>query len=382
MHRLLLLFAVVLTLSISQFSHASGTVLNGGDAVQCGYAEFPPKPGYYSLDYLLTLDPEAPPLYEVKSIEESLQRLNALMKMKLPELHRSFEIFMRNFLNRDMKRTHLWQPAPHGLINIEDENMIAQLPPACRVTHDKVSLIQAVVRQTPAFTRMPAHTVFAFDTEVLKHMKERLPLQLSFLLVHEWLWEFSNHVVTNRMVNRLLHSQDFERMSRDQLVNFFKQISFSAPNAEQIVLYPESCLPNPKNLPRVFSSLQVIDAALGYSRLNCNNQECQSHVSASRQLFDQTFSKPKFIFSADYSFQLNVEIQGRKFTSLQCNVNVSTAEVQCGDLMGASFKLSGTMNPSCMRLVDDNVQVTNIGISRELNVLYFKLNMENSERFR
>jgi hypothetical protein len=369
-------------------AHSSGQVLNGGDAVQCGYSDFPPKPGFYSLDYLLTYDPEATPLYEVKSLNESLSRLNAIMKEKLPELHPSFEIFMRNFLNRDMKKTHLWQPAQFGLIDVKDENMIAQLPPMCRVSANKASLIQAVLRQTPAYTRMPSHIVFSFDKNVLKQMDDELPLQLSFLLVHEWLWEYSQHVVTNRMVNRLLHSRDFEKMSRDQILNFFKQISFEYPNDARFVLYPESCEANPVGLQSSFARTRVIGAAAGGLALYCNSEECQSNFTAKWGLFENVFQtlKPKYNFSGD-KFEILVGTNN-EIVALECQVNFANAEVQCGKLRtrsdfgsGLDEKLSGTMNKSCIRLAIDKTNTTPTGVNRELRVIYLKLD-GSTERFR
>jgi hypothetical protein len=378
-----------LILLSAHLAHSSSQVLNGGDAVDCSVGNgFPPErppgdAGYYSLDYVLTYDPGASPIYPAKSLNESLSRLSALMKQKLPELSPSFDIFMRDFMNRDMSKTYLWQPAQSSLIDVPDEKLISQLPQNCRS-----GVAQAVVRQSAGYTRMPSHIVFAYDKYVVGKLSQ-IPVQLSFLLVHEWLWDFSHEVVTNRMLNRLFHSKDFETMSRDQLLNYFRQVSFTLPNDAISIIYPESCEASPNISPAMFNSLRVTGAASGGSLLTCREDDCQYSADGSQSIFNRVWGSwnPQFIFSEGNRLEFKITSGQYSKDALDCRAELMTGQVSCGTLDQFSTvgqrKLVGTMNPSCIRLVDDDIQTNNNGgIYRQLNVLYLKLNNQERARFR
>jgi hypothetical protein len=195
------------------------SVGNGGDAVICRAAADDAFAGTYALDYLLTYSASADALVPVESLDASFQRLRAQIAAKLPELLQSFDSFRVNYRNTtDLSRTRVWEEAPFGLIDLEDEAIVASLPANCR-DGDTAHIVQAVVREWPELSGAPpSHVTYRFVPSVLDDLQKQAPLQLSFLVIHEWLWDLSTNVTRNRRIDRLLHSEALERSTREQLV--------------------------------------------------------------------------------------------------------------------------------------------------------------------
>jgi hypothetical protein len=128
---------------------------------------------------------------------------------------------------------------------------------------------------------------------------------------------------------------------------------------------------------------------LGGVRLYCSADECQSHFNAQWDAFGNAWGKynPQFIFAEGNRLRLVITHGPHTQDSLDCRVDLSTGIVQCGTLTlwqdGTNRKYSGTMNANCLRVVDDYVTASPRGVSRELNVLYLKLNnSQERARFR
>lgn len=184
-----------------------GLVGNGGDTVECDNVNNGPFTGYVSLDYALTFrhaTNNADIVY-VRSWEESRTRLTAILR-KHPDLAYGFADFTKHLFNAEYGQPRLWKEAAHGLINLNDEKIIRQLPGNCRQqTNGQVNLIQTVIR-----TKRPDLVVYEYDPKIVEELKKWRSIQLSFLLVHEWLWDYTQDVAILRDVNRYLHSKTAE----------------------------------------------------------------------------------------------------------------------------------------------------------------------------
>jgi Leucine-rich repeat (LRR) protein len=208
--KVLVAFFTLLYLSFFEFAFAGtgGEVGNGGDSVYCSVGGDNNLVGYFSLDYLLT--------YRVsnnnsdvidRTWEESRARISRLLAAKHSALGRSFDRFVSLLYNTDPLKSNLWNEASFGLEDISDERMLRKLPPNCVRRNDRGTpeVLQAVVR-----VAHDESTVYEYDYDILENLQSNAGLQYSFLIVHEWLWDFTGDVHVIREVNRLLHSSQLE----------------------------------------------------------------------------------------------------------------------------------------------------------------------------
>lgn len=197
---------------------------NGGDAVWCDPARGGSYRGFYALDFLATegIFPEKPaePVPAL-DLNASLNRIAALLRRNAPSLAPSFEDFLATLWNTsDFERKRIWEPAPFGLVDLPDENLVAALPPECQA-----SIVQAVVRQNPEFTgARPGKILYKFVPGFMQDLVVTAPVQASFLLVHEWLWDFSDNVDRNRRLNRFLHSRWAETLPPEEFRKVLAEI--------------------------------------------------------------------------------------------------------------------------------------------------------------
>ena len=193
-----------------------GRVGNGGDSVLCQQTADNPFVGYYSLDYLMTYNSsnQNSDLVEVFDWNESYQRISGMLERNHPDLSYSFEAFVRHLDNQlDYTRERIWQEASFGLVDLKDERMIRRLPKNCqRFSEDgELELIQTVIRQ-----QKPNLVVYEYDPTILKEFRTLAPLQYSFLLIHEWLWDLTQDVKVIRDANRFLHSSTSELLTPEK----------------------------------------------------------------------------------------------------------------------------------------------------------------------
>lgn len=212
--RMLLILTVVF--SFAAFAKKKGDgVNNGGDAIFCYGSTQNDFDGTYSLDYLLTADSPRVSV-KVQSYEESLARIERLLRDKVPSVAESFADFRATVFNEtDLTKARLWEPIDFGLIDLKDEKMTSQIPENCKF-NGETRVIQAVIRLSPEFSGSENLTIYKFVPSVMAELEVESPLQLSYLLVHEWLWDISSDVEHNRQANRLLHSAEFESMSPEE----------------------------------------------------------------------------------------------------------------------------------------------------------------------
>lgn len=215
----------VAVLALNSYSLFAGQqVGNGGDAVLC--IQTPQKlfDEYYSLDYLVEFS-SSDPIVEVQSLDGSLNRLENIFREKLPELLPRFEDYRRSIFNEyNLTLSRIWKKDEYGLLDLKDENIVTILPENCR-DGERVKIVQAIVREFGDEDPI----VYRYVPKVIDSLSQTNPAQLSFLIVHELLWDWSRNVKDNRKLNYLLHSKRFDAMSRDEVANAFYRLGVTTP---------------------------------------------------------------------------------------------------------------------------------------------------------
>lgn len=226
------LIALMTMTAFAATASAGGEIGNGGDSVFCRADTKSPFSGYYSLDFLLTLKSDSADVIGVKSWSQSRARLETLLAKKFPDLAVSFADFAARIPQEDTIPSQdqyihrrIWDEAPYGLVDISDERMIRKLPENCYqlVSAAQIQLIQTVIRRKKSDV-----TIYDYDPDImLKELKEKAPLQFSYLMVHEWLWDLTDDVDVIRRANRFLHSKIADQLPPDQFLQSVENIGIS-----------------------------------------------------------------------------------------------------------------------------------------------------------
>ena len=185
-------------------AHAGGSVVgNGGGFGFCQDQKF------YNYDFLFTLKHPYGPETEVRNFKESMQAiLNTLRKYKEPYAE-DLAIFIKElFSGAGVKYRWMNRPKP----SIVYSKIVDQfLPASC-------TKVQAIHFFSPLEKGSPSR--YYVDFELLKRIDAQAggPLQISFLLMHEWLWNYfeaSYKGLELAQFNRLLHSKVFHTMNTE-----------------------------------------------------------------------------------------------------------------------------------------------------------------------
>ena len=188
------------------FVAAGGVAVgNGGNIARCAT-----KSNYQSLDYMLTkgMYGKRVSISPIKSLNQSFQRILNLILQKFPKRQESFREFVGLVRNRDESKQYVWHIATDGLDSILELDV--HLPFLCRSNFGSTDILQAVVREKPDSS---GQIIFDYDQNIFLTLEKDDPLQLSFLLVHEWLWNFFADIEQVRKVNYFLHSSLFDELS-------------------------------------------------------------------------------------------------------------------------------------------------------------------------
>lgn len=185
---------ILFTALLSQEAQAGFVVGNGGDSVRCEPAPGSPFAGLHALDFLLTQGSQDR-VVAVAGWEESAARLRRVFAAE-PDLAFLFDDFIAGMNNHDNpSERRIWRGSTYGLADLADERMVRTLPPNCRGP-----ILQSVVQ----IQRLDA-IEYEFDADILAEQRTSAPLQFSFLMVHELLWELTDDVQVIRNVNRFVH---------------------------------------------------------------------------------------------------------------------------------------------------------------------------------
>jgi hypothetical protein len=222
---------------VSQLLNGSGTIVdNGGDKLTCRSGGSNPFQGDYTLDHIVTYDPtlgfqDDPQLPDWASHRA---RVETFLAEKLPAALPSFRSYADLLGSSDDAQARIWKASALGLTDLRDEGLIQQLPDHClRTTSDgvRVPAITQMVRRREVTTASTRKIFYYYDHAEFEQMKRDLPLQASYLIVHEWLWDFTNSPWVNRTINRLIHSKKAESMSRSDFEQHLKSLGVQVDGA-------------------------------------------------------------------------------------------------------------------------------------------------------
>jgi hypothetical protein len=210
---------LLVLVSLAYGGSERGSGRKGGDSVYCRPTPASGFAGYYSLDYALALN-WGTDIVDVRSWQESSARILKVLGRLSPYLQESFKSFLA-FQQGGLLSPRSWEQATHGLVDIEDEQLLRRVPPNCvDRTSGRPQLIQAIIR-----IDRPSQIQYLYDPKILGELGKN-PLQYSFLMVHEWLWDHVDDVEALRKVNYILHSRQGETMEPDEFYRFLKQAGF------------------------------------------------------------------------------------------------------------------------------------------------------------
>lgn len=216
-----------------------GMDAGGGDIVKCNGTKEEQLNGHYALDYALMIGRggakhELNP--NVKDWDEYESYLLEILDEKSAKLKTSFKDFAKStqqirfcgFLPCDTtiasKRHHrIWNGAQLKLENLPDEGNLLRLPKECKKQLSstqpgwRVAVKQAIVRH-----QFGPRITYNYDG-VLKFVKHA-PYQFSFLLVHEWLRDFTQDPEVIRNITWFLHSNEVLDLNADEFNNRLKSL--------------------------------------------------------------------------------------------------------------------------------------------------------------
>ncbi|MDD0853996.1 hypothetical protein HBN50_12865 [Halobacteriovorax sp. GB3] len=196
----------------------------------------------------------------------SLESIVFKLKRTIPSLGKSLEYFINNFKNRKSFSDHTFWSPEKELININDEELMTTLPREC-------SLIQAVVRFTTK------RKIFFYNQEVFEMMEDE---QLSWILVHEWLWDYLHSSSDIRDVNHFLHSLSFEDSSEEEIMSYLNQLGFSINDSDLFTEIED----------RKKTSLESIESFI------TKIQDIESDLQAHQLMYDHTMLN-NIVYSSD-----------------------------------------------------------------------------------
>lgn len=204
-------FSLIASLGFSRGTERQG----GGDALNCRASETGENSynGLYFLDYFLTVDSgtESQLNMEAATWKASIQRIQLRLNELFPKLGQHFKGYLDLLNNGDLSQNRVWKGKKLPLIDIKDENYPVVIPQNCfEKNGSREDIYQAVIRKEyeTGFIR------YTYNTDVLQKLEEEAvnQFQYSFLLVHEWLWDFFpvDRIELLRDANFLLHSKNFD----------------------------------------------------------------------------------------------------------------------------------------------------------------------------
>ncbi|MGZ3809219.1 MAG: hypothetical protein ACXVCE_14125, partial [Bacteriovorax sp.] len=307
-------------------------------------------------------------IVSVKTLDASITRIRQNLEEKLPELIESFDEFMKLVRNEDVSLPRFWEEAPFGLVDIKDEEIINLVPMNCR-QDGQVKIVQTIIRLNPAKVGTEKYKlIYKYVPHLFQDLYTADPLQLSFLLVHEWLWDLSHNVEKNRRLNRVFHSKELETLNREQLRIKLTTLGLEIPPkvSPEDFRY-DSCPADPNAAQALMSKITqrdpvILSQHLTFKRRNLScpfdgvDSCLHSRVSFSNDNIG-SFTNLSGILDEHGEKYLYFE---SNFTSGRaCTVNEADATIRCSAMGGRPnynsfdwFLPTGTVGNGCIRLYD------------------------------
>ncbi|RYZ86011.1 MAG: hypothetical protein EOP06_15295 [Proteobacteria bacterium] len=204
-----------------------GMDAGGGDIVRCNRMGLS---GFFTLDYALMVGRGHVPLKELdpklKKARHAQRVVREIFGINAPRFLSSFDSFFRSTGQIDWcgygsqhcqpsdvaSGDREWNSSSLKLKNLNDEGDLAALPQECKEHLSDpgspwvVPAYQAVIR-----TEIPGKIVYNYGVSLRWIQNE--PYQLSFLLMHEWLRDFTNDPEVIRNVTWLLHTRKVQELN-------------------------------------------------------------------------------------------------------------------------------------------------------------------------
>lgn len=213
---------------VGAHGQSGGAVGNGGDTVFCeSVPAVSPFVGYYNLDYLMNVTAAVVYAQDFEKVigpkgfyKDNLHRIvRAFEEKKYLALAQDLHEFGWFLFENKFGERYMWKKAPYGVTEVSDEQLRQRIPPNCLSKDPKTSsLIQTILR-VPKNWKMTVDgrypdkgtylfgvkgADFTFSEEIFVKLSH---LQISFLLFHEWLRNFTDDPEVIRDANAIFHSE-------------------------------------------------------------------------------------------------------------------------------------------------------------------------------
>lgn len=224
-----------LTLLISASTYAGNEGAHGGAGVVCRPSPLNRYNGFYMLDYVIMRGGPGTRVWpypnEFAQMTDANQILNwiaANLQFKLPDLAWNLAQFrMMAFTNyfgatvRWVPTTALYQTWDQGLgeqpwRSLEEYNFKSLTLPANCSYYE--------IYQVATKYQASGYVVFGYVPSLLYQLAAAGPEQISFLMIHEWLRNYSDDAEVIRRANRVLHSTAIVELSSDDLRKLLHEI--------------------------------------------------------------------------------------------------------------------------------------------------------------
>jgi len=187
---------------------------NGGDAVLCDGKNIEYQ-GIYVLDYFLS------GTFPQNATQDKLTKIIKTLEEKLPTLGSELKSFSSSYMKKEetpYDSLVFWKSSKRGLLNIHDEDMIELLPQNCS--------IKQIIRRIPRATGI----TFYYDEASMTALEKSN--QLSWIIVHEYLWSRSTNAIDIREANEYLHSIDFLEDEDTKALSILDKLQINVSNVK------------------------------------------------------------------------------------------------------------------------------------------------------
>lgn len=243
------IFAIALFLSFTAAKLlAADTFRNGGDSLRCMASVENAFEGIYVLDYLVGATASEDAVAGLA--DDSLNEIAEWLSRTVPALGMEFNLFVTDATNQIgihpiLSSDHVWRPRQLGLNNINDEVLVSPLPRNCHAADGTIALQQTVVREWVPGVR---GLVFNYDQDAVNALTNA-EHQLSFLLVHEWLWTHADNADVIRNLNWFIHSRRSRELSTIDVTYTLASLGFHFAAADAASTTTVEVILNGQNEP-------------------------------------------------------------------------------------------------------------------------------------
>lgn len=244
---ILVLIGVVL---LTPTTVKAGKESHAGDLVYCTRSSENDFEGYYSLDYVVgriqlakpyPIDEKIAGIGDLEKISQVLNTLlppNSSLATQNEAVISSWKEFLETKSNQeDFSKKRIWLPSTYGLTNIDGVSLKTVVPPNCLkdTENQKPHVIRAVNRENSKDS-----IIYSFSEKVLDVLKEERPLQYSFLMVHEWLWDYFEDARLLQITNWILHSAITQPAKADSMIKQFVALGWLSNRPDIKAIIPVS----------------------------------------------------------------------------------------------------------------------------------------------